>query len=289
MRAQRGRLEDVHPGVDLGDLRLGIRRVLLLDDALHAAHGIAHDPAIAGRVRDDGAQNGRRRTACAVRTDEAGQRLVVQERHVAAQDEHIAREVGYPLEGDLDGSAGARDLVLVDHEDLGRDVEDGVGDEVAFVADDHEDVRRLQVPRGVQHVPEERSTPDAVQHLRQGGLHPGALSCGEDDDGEFRRVRAVRVRHAPPPGFEPGLNSSKGCRAAVTPRRTTAPASARTARQVCQTVAPAPPSRGSCESTGRFRLRRAVAESQRAISPRRFTARRRAGPGRRTAGSATPG
>src|SRR5690606_10615960 len=48
--------------------------------------------------------------------------------------------------------------------------------------------------------------------------------------------------HAPPPGLEPEPHSSKGCRAAITPRRT---AAARAARQVCHAPTPLP-----CANTG---------------------------------------
>ena len=69
---------------------------------------------------------------------------------------------------------------------VGRRVEDGRGDQVALVAHHHDDARGRERVRGVEHVPDQRPAADAVQHLRQGGLHPGALARGEDDDGELR-------------------------------------------------------------------------------------------------------
>ena len=66
MGAQRCGLEDVDAGVDLDDGCLVLRRILLLDDALHAAVGVADDAAVAGRVVDDRAQHGRGGTALAV-------------------------------------------------------------------------------------------------------------------------------------------------------------------------------------------------------------------------------
>src|SRR6218665_3832885 len=67
-------------------------------------------------------------------------------------------------------------------------------------------------------MPDERASTDRMQHLRQARAHACALSCGEDDG------REVVPSHAPPPGLEPRPNSSKGCRAAITPRRITASA-----------------------------------------------------------------
>src|SRR5690606_27555160 len=85
-----------------------------------------------------------------------------------------------------------------------------------------------------------------VEDLGGRGAHPGALARREDDHREVlvghvlcllkdatgagiagsRSAHGARPAHtavsavrAPPPGFEPGPHSSKGCRAAVTPRR----------------------------------------------------------------------
>ena len=94
-----------------------------------------------------------------------GERVVVQERHVAAEHEDVAREVGDLRERDLDGASRAGNLVLVDDDDLGGDAEHGLGDEVAFVPDDHQDALRVQRPRRVEHMTEQRASADAVQHL----------------------------------------------------------------------------------------------------------------------------
>ena len=93
------------------------------------------------------------------------------------------------------------------------------------MAHDDLDVVGAEPLRCGEHVSDERAPADRMQHLGQSRAHARALACGEDDDGE--RVPS----HAPPPGLEPRPNSSKGCRAAITPRRTAAPEGA--ARQVC--------------------------------------------------------
>jgi hypothetical protein len=56
------------------------------------------------------------------------------------------------------------------------------GDGVALVADDDGEPLRVDPARGGEGVPEEASSADAVEHLGGAGLHPGALTCGEDDD-----------------------------------------------------------------------------------------------------------
>ena len=55
---------------------------------------------------------------------------------------------------------------------------------VALMAHDHLDVRRFEVVRRGQHVRDHRQPGDRVEHLRAAGSHAGALSRGEDDDGE---------------------------------------------------------------------------------------------------------
>src|SRR5690606_24698091 len=69
---------------------------------------------------------------------------------------------------------------------LGQQFGDGGRDLLALVPHDGDDVRRREFPRGREHVPEERHPRELVQHLRTRGLHAGALTGGEDDDGETR-------------------------------------------------------------------------------------------------------
>jgi hypothetical protein len=151
-------------------------------------------------------------------SDEGAQRLGIEQGDVTGKHQHVAVEIGDGVQGDFDGATRARDLVLVDHDDLGRDTGHRIGDEIPFVPDDDENVGGRQVARRVENVPDEGAAPDAVQHLRQRRAHPRTLPRGEDHDGEGR-IQPV-LCHAPPPGFEPEPHSSKGCRAAVTLRRT---------------------------------------------------------------------
>src|SRR5690606_2076337 len=78
------------------------------------------------------------------------------------------------------------------------------------------DVIGAQAARGGQHVADQRAPADGMQHLGEARLHARSLACSEDDDCESV------PSHAPPPGLEPRPHSSKGCRAAITPRRTAA-------------------------------------------------------------------
>ena len=71
----------------------------------------------------------------AVLLEERGERVGVEERHVAVEHEHLALEVvGERRERLLDGAPGAGDLVLVDDDDAGHHRLDLGGDLVALVA-----------------------------------------------------------------------------------------------------------------------------------------------------------
>ena len=47
--------------------------------------------------------------------------------------------------------------------------------------------------RSREHMPEQRPTGERLQDFRQGGVHPFALTCCQDDDGERHGGRAGAV------------------------------------------------------------------------------------------------
>ena len=219
------RLEDVDARVDLGDGCLVVGGILLLDDPLHAAVGVADDAAVAGRVVDDRAQHGRGRAALAVGARSGAASVSPS----SSGTSPLSTSTSPAKSGKLRRARSRRP---------GRCRGSRPGRRRRSRARCRRRRRRPGRARGarrrgrsagaerarrVEHVPDERAAADAVQHLGERGLHPRALARGEDDHGELR-FDAMVLRHAPPPGFEPGPNSSKGCRAAITPRRTAAPA-----------------------------------------------------------------
>jgi hypothetical protein len=103
---------------------------------------------------------------------------------VTAGDEHGADQVGWQCsKAALDGSAGALHLVLVGDDERRVDAGAVLHDEVALVTHDHLDVLSSRRTCGADGVAEERQPTDGVQDLGGRGLHPGAFTCGEDDDG----------------------------------------------------------------------------------------------------------
>jgi hypothetical protein len=117
--------------------------------------------------------------------EERAERRVVEERHVGADDDDVAVEVGgQRLDGLLDGTTGAGHVVLVDDDGAGAGLDDARDDAVALVPHDRDEVLGLERRGGLEHVLDQGQARQPVQHLRGRGLHARALPCGEDDDGE---------------------------------------------------------------------------------------------------------
>ena len=152
-RAQGGDREDVGAGVDLADEAFVVGGVLLLDDAIDAAVGVAHDAAVAGRVVEHGGEHGRGGVGGAVLGDELAEGRGVEQGDVAADDHDLALEaLGQSRDRELDGASRAGDLVLVDDDHLGHELDDHGRDGIPFVPDDGDDVRRRELASGREHM-----------------------------------------------------------------------------------------------------------------------------------------
>ena len=115
----------------------------------------------------------------------SSERLAGEQRHVAVghQDRAARGPLGQGVEGALGGAAGALDVVLVGDDGLRVDLGDVGGDQVALVPDDDGEVLGADGAGRGDRVAQQGPAPDPVQDLGGRGLHPGALTCGEDDDG----------------------------------------------------------------------------------------------------------
>ena len=88
---QRRRVEGVGAGVDLADRQLpgiGVAGGFGLDHPLHVAGGGADDPAVGAGIVELDRQHRRRRRRGGVGSEQAGDRLGRDQRHVAGEDEH---------------------------------------------------------------------------------------------------------------------------------------------------------------------------------------------------------
>ena len=191
VRAQRGQgpaqmsgVEDVDAGIDLRDGALLGAGIALLDDGRHGAVGLAHDPAVAGGVVQDGRQQGHGVAALDVLGEQSPKGGGVQQRHVPAGHHdrpcEVLRQRG---EAAGDGTTGARRLVLVRGHRIGCHLGQVGDDGVALVAHDDDEMIGAQAAGGGDGVVEETAPADGVQHLWNGRAHAGALACGHDDGG----------------------------------------------------------------------------------------------------------
>jgi hypothetical protein len=91
---------------------------------------------------------------------------------------------GQQVQCDLGGASSARNFVLVNDHNAGQQCGDGRGNDVTLVAHHREDVGRVEFLGGGKNVANQWNPGEVVKNLGLRGLHPGALSCGKDDDGQ---------------------------------------------------------------------------------------------------------
>ena len=183
-------------GVDLGDLALQRRRVLLFDDGPHQANAVgvagldvAHDAAVAERVGQiDGQQ---REVLAGAGRDQRAQRLGADQRHVAVEHQRDA-VVGQHRHRLLHRVAGA-ELRHLAHEFALRAGERGF-DGFRPVAGDDDALRWRQRLGGGEHVGQQRLPAERVQHLRARRPHPRAFARGHDHDAERHRKIPVHLK-----------------------------------------------------------------------------------------------
>ena len=201
--AQRADVEGVDARVDLADGPLLRGGVGLLDDRDDLAVLRAQDPAVARRVRQRRGQHGHRGRLTAVRLDQGGQRVGVQQRDVAGghHDDagEIVRQRGQPAQC---GVPGAQLLLLHGQLDgpaqlLGQ-LTDHRADAFAVLAEHHDKVGGRDLRDGMQGVRDHAASAEAVQHLGNVGAHPGAGARGQYQD---RRLAVCGHRTSPVCGF----------------------------------------------------------------------------------------
>jgi len=177
--------EAVDRGIYFADDALLGRERLVLHDGLHAAFGVAQDPAVAGWIGKLGAQNRGCGFAPAVRIEKRGKSFGAQQRRIARQDNHELRALA---------NGAARDLHRMARPAL-RLLQDGMSakrfrdrrDILGLMADDDQNLRRLQRLARAHDVFDERAASRAMQNFREIGTHARPFSGGEDDDGSVGR------------------------------------------------------------------------------------------------------
>ena len=148
---ERARRRGHHAGVDLADRTLGLARVLLLDDADDAVDrevaAAAHDPAVSARLGQLDRQQRELRRRRGV--DEALQRLGLDQRHIAVEDQRHAVVVKQ-RRGLLQRVSGAELRLLAHEGQAGRT--DARLDLIRAVTGDDDDPLRPQSGSGRENV-----------------------------------------------------------------------------------------------------------------------------------------
>ena len=181
--AERADVEGVDACIDLADGALLIGGVGLLDNRDHLAVLCAQNPAVAPGVRHRGGQHrdsgGFAGRASAVRGDQSGEGVGVEQRDVTGGDHHHAIEVGGQCRQPAQrGMTGAQLLLLHRHLDraaeVGRKFADHRRDALAILAEYDDQVLRGEFRDRVQRVREHAAPAERVQHLGVIRAHPGA-------------------------------------------------------------------------------------------------------------------
>ncbi|OIQ86786.1 hypothetical protein GALL_313750 [mine drainage metagenome] len=203
--AQRGARRGDDAGVDFGDRTLGGGRVLVLDDALHAPGGVAHDAAVAGGVVELDAEQPQRAGAGGV--EQRLQRRRAHQRHVAVQHQH--HRVVVERVGRLQHRVAGAELRLLLAERRAGGGKRGA-DLLGAVADDDDAALRVELRGGIQHVREQRAPGQRLQHLGPRRLHAGALAGREHDDVQRRLgLKRVGIGHPCILGWAPARRPAK--------------------------------------------------------------------------------
>ena len=103
---------------------------------------------------------------------------------VPVGDEDGAGQIQWKtVESALDSPAGSRDVVLVGDQHVGIKAGDVLGDEIAMMPDDDDQMVRVGPACCGHGVFDERTATDGVQDLGVTGPHSRSLARREDDDG----------------------------------------------------------------------------------------------------------
>ena len=173
------RVEQIDSRVALLDGQLFRARVGHLDDPRHPPRGVADQAAGKGEARR---QQHQIRPPLGLERPHPPYRLGAQQRGVSVQDQHLAGEPGEGGQGLLRGVARPATLALYDEVSAPAEaLLDLLG-----VAPDHDhQVLRIQRLGDGERVAQHGTATDLVKDLVEVGAHPGALACGQDDDGEL--------------------------------------------------------------------------------------------------------
>ena len=195
-------VEGEDPAVDLADVALVRRRILLLHDRLDVTVGVAHHPAVAERVGHHPRHDAHRALGRLVLGGERLEARPLQQRGVGGDDQHGAGRAAR-LDRDPDRARRTVEDLLDRQHGVGHELLDVRTHLVALMTDHRHDLLRLEHRHRGQHVADHAAPADPVQDLHGLGLHPGAATGSQDDHGQVvrrRHERSLRLERSGSPG-----------------------------------------------------------------------------------------
>ena len=184
-------VEAVEAGVALVDRRLLGRGVLLLDDALDLAVGVADDATVTSGIVQLHGEHHHSGVVLVAHLRQAGDGLGLDERAVAGKHRQRAVEAG---EGVGAGEHRARRAVLHFLDHYLRIALDKRDDLLAGMTDHRCHLGDACGVSGVDHPAHERLAQNLVGHLGLFGLHAGARARSQNDSGSFHAILLGRKR-----------------------------------------------------------------------------------------------
>ena len=172
---QQPSVKAVDAHIELADLLLFRRAVLILDDPDKCFRGVPQDAAIGQRQLGGAGEEGTGRLRLAVVIQKALVDLTAQQRHVAVADEHRAVEAIQKRPGAEYGVAGAHLGLLHRRRIAGK----GVQNLLPLVAHHQQCVLPGDKVQRREHIVQQGLSARRAEHLGQIallGLHPGALA-----------------------------------------------------------------------------------------------------------------
>ncbi len=157
-----------------------IAGVLFFDDADQLAPRIAQDAPVASGLIEVRREQGQRGASALVALDHRAQSLFADQRHIAAQNQHVAGKSVKRFFRAKHRLAGA-ELPFLD--DPGHAVSrTGPLHRLGAVADYNGDFFGSELLRRVEHMQEKRFAAERVEHFGQVGFHPSSLPGSQKND-----------------------------------------------------------------------------------------------------------
>ena len=182
-------IDGVEARVHRADRTLRGGAVLVLPDAHDAPVAVVEDASVARGIVGRGGEQRERRARRRPRVGEGPQRRRGNARNIAVRDHHLGHVV---VDGGESCAHGVgRSPLLGLHGEANRVAEagaHGLDHLLASVSHDHHHRVGARVARSLDGPHDQRRPRGRVQHLREGGLHAGALPRGQDH-------RAASVAH----------------------------------------------------------------------------------------------